>query len=243
MHDPWIEKLSDHIDGRLNDADARGLQEHLAHCAECRSIADGLRDVVAAAHNAPVLEPERDLWTGIAAGIAALTAAPAPGAPVTSAMDGMRASAAAARRAQRRFSFSMPQLAAAAILLMALSGAGAWMIAGRPDAAAGSSGTIIQSAGSTGGSVSTVAAGLPAEYVQDVTGLERALEENRAELDPATVEIIQRSLESIDRAISDARTALAADPGNPHLHRQLDNTMRKKIDVLRRATGVQRAQS
>ncbi|MGH7447609.1 MAG: zf-HC2 domain-containing protein, partial [Longimicrobiales bacterium] len=35
MHDPWIEKLSDHIDGLLNDADARALAEHLADCAEC----------------------------------------------------------------------------------------------------------------------------------------------------------------------------------------------------------------
>jgi hypothetical protein len=73
-------------------------------------------------------------------------------------------------------------------------------------------------------------------YDRDVAELERALEENRGSLDPATVEVIERSIEAIDAAILDARDALASDPGNPHLHRQLDSTMRKKLDVLRRAT-------
>lgn len=118
------------------------------------------------------------------------------------------------------------------------------MIAARSAVPSVASGTIIQSAGDPVRSTSTVAAVVPpTDYTQDVTTLERALEENRAELDPATVEIVQRSLESIDRAISDARSALAADPGNPYLHRQLDKTMQKKIDVLRRATGTRRAQS
>jgi hypothetical protein len=50
------------------------------------------------------------------------------------------------------------------------------------------------------------------EFTDDVVELERALEQNRAQLDPATVEVIERSLESIDRAIEDARAALAAIP-------------------------------
>jgi hypothetical protein len=74
--------------------------------------------------------------------------------------------------------------------------------------------------------------------VDDVAALEQALEQNSAQLDPVTIDVIQRSLEAINDAIDDARAALEADPGNPYLHRQLDNTMRKKIDVLRRATGA-----
>jgi hypothetical protein len=101
------------------------------------------------------------------------------------------------------------------------------------------SGTIIQSAGDASGSIRAISTAVPpVDYSEDIVELERALGRNSADLDPATVEDIERSLEAINSAIADARAALAADPGNPYLHRQLDNTMRKKIDVLRRATGA-----
>ena len=80
-------------------------------------------------------------------------------------------------------------------------------------------------------------------YNSDVAELEQALQQQRGQLDPQTVEVVERSLESIDQAIDDARTALSADPGNPYLHRQLDNNMQKKLDILRRATRVNRAGS
>lgn len=240
MHDPWIEKISDSIDGQLSAAEEQALQEHLAGCAECCDIAAELRNVVAAAQDAPVVEPATDLWPQIAARLGE-----PGGQPWLTELAALSPqSSRRAARAPRRFSFSAPQLAAAAVVLMALSGAAVWMIGGGPTAPAVSTGTIIQSAGGPPRSVQPVAAtAVPAGYYDDVASLERALEENRGQLDPATVDVIERSLESIDRAIEDARSALAADPGNPYLHRQLDNTMRRKIDVLRRATGAQRAQS
>lgn len=239
MHDSWIEQMSDHIDGTLSDADARELAAHLEACADCRSIEEDLRAVVLAAHAAPVQEPERDLWSGIAARIGGSvpggTSAADEGAsrlvPGRSAADG--------RETMRRFSFSMPQLAAAAVFLMAISGTAVWLVTDSTNSPEVSTGTIVQSAGDAPRStraVSTVAP--PADYADDVAALELALEQNSAELDPATIDVIQRSLEAINDAIADARAALAADPGNPYLHRQLDNTMRKKIDVLRRATGA-----
>jgi anti-sigma factor RsiW len=241
MHDSWIDRLSDHIDGLLSEADARELTDHLDACAECRAIELELRAVVAAAHTAPAHEPKRDLWAGIAAGIdsSSTSVSPLPddhasAGRLFSGRDGMVRSATA-----RRFSFSMPQLAAAAIVLMVLSGTAVRLITAPADGAAVSSGTIIQSAGDAPVSTRAVSTAVPpADYTEDIAELERALEQNRAELDPATVEVIQRSLEAINGAITAARAALAADPGNPYLHRQLDNTMRKKIDVLRRATGA-----
>lgn len=244
MHDPWIERISDSIDGALDASAEQALSAHLQECEECRRVAQELRSVVAAAHEAPVLEPARDLWPAIASQLGTA------GAPLASsriagmaAVTAFRAGGARSRGA-RRFSFSAPQLAAAAVLLMALSAAAVWLIGNGPQAQPVATGTIIQSAGDESRSTQLTALPGPApEYEADVADLERALEENRARLDPVTVDVIERSLESIDRAIEDARTALAADPGNPYLHRQLDNTMQKKIDVLRRAAGVQRARS
>src|SRR5690606_33702619 len=105
------------------------------------------------------------------------------------------------------------------------------------------SGTVVQAAGDVGRNVRMVDLRPEPQYTGDIAALEAALEANRDRLDPATIDVIERSLESIDRAIEDARAALDADPGNPYLHRQLDNTMRKKVDVLRLATRVQRAES
>jgi len=239
MHDSWIDKMSDHIDGLLSEADARGLADHLDACAECRSIEMELRAVVAAAQAAPALEPNRDLWAGIAARID--NSAPGVSPPDhQESEDRFRGQAGKGRSAvARRFSFSMPQLAAAAIILMALSGSAVWLLTGPTDGTPVASGTIIQSAGDPSRSVRAVATAVPpVDYSEDIVELERALERNSAELDPATVEVIERSLEAINSAIADARAALATDPGNPYLHRQLDNTMRKKIAVLRRATGA-----
>ena len=68
--------------------------------------------------------------------------------------------------------------------------------------------------------------------------LERALEASRERLDPATVEVVESSLEAINQALADARAALEADPANPHLQRQLESTMQKKLALLRRASGA-----
>lgn len=245
MHDPWIEKVSESIDGTLSAADERALQEHLAACTGCSRIAAELRNVVDAAHQAPALEPPHDLWPQIAARLGDQAA----GHPTRAQIEALAqvrpldAPDRARVRAPRRYSFSAPQLAAAAVVLVALSGAAVRVLSGPANDSAVATGTIIQSAGTPRSVQSVSATPAPADYEDDVAVLERALEENRARLDPATVAVIERSLESIDRAIEDARGALAADPNNPYLHRQLDNTMRKKIDVLRRATGAQRAQS
>jgi anti-sigma factor RsiW len=239
MHDSWIEKLSDHIDGTLSDADTRELAAHLEACADCRSIEEELRAVVSAAHAAPMQEPERDLWSGIAARIEGSVPGVIPAADATAARLIPDRSAVDGRATKRRFSFSMPQLAAAAVLIMAVSGTAVWLVTDSANSPEVSTGTIVQSAGDAPRStrpVSTVAP--PADYVDDVAALEQALEQNSAQLDPVTIDVIQRSLEAINDAIDDARAALEADPGNPYLHRQLDNTMRKKIDVLRRATGA-----
>ncbi|HEX2166530.1 MAG TPA: zf-HC2 domain-containing protein [Longimicrobiales bacterium] len=247
MHDPWLEKISDSIDGLLEPAGEQALQDHLAGCAECRTLQAELRDVVAAARSAADTPPSSDLWAGIAAGIRELDPNAMPTAPdrleMLSPVAPLKPRRSPARA--RRFSFSAPQLAAAAVVLMTLSGAAVWFGAlARPDGSTVATGTIIQSSGSGPRAVRPVGlTAASADYAEDVATLEQALEDNRAQLDPSTIEVIERSLESIDRAIEDARTALAADPGNPYLHRQLDNTMRKKIDVLQRAAGVQRAQS
>jgi hypothetical protein len=75
-----------------------------------------------------------------------------------------------------------------------------------------------------------------ASYELAIDRLERELADRRGELDPATIEVIERNLAIIDTAIAEARTALENDPSNAYLYRHLDNTLNMKVELLRRAT-------
>ena len=222
MNDQWMDRLSEYIDGELADTEREALERHLAVCDACTATVAELRAVVAAAHAAPDAMPEADLWSGIARRIEESDVVPI-------------------RTRARRFSFSVSQLAAAAVVLMALSGGTVYLLQ-QQAAPAARSGTIVNTAGGERPVrlVSDEPAPADPAVAEDVAALERTLAESRSQLDPATVEVVERSIESIDGAIAAARAALEADPGNPYLHRQLDNTMRKKLDLLRRATRTQR---
>jgi hypothetical protein len=76
------------------------------------------------------------------------------------------------------------------------------------------------------------------EYGQAIEELERTFDAGRSQLDPRTVRVVEENLRAIDEAIAEARAALARDPANGYLYRHLDQTMTKKVDLLRRATGA-----
>jgi hypothetical protein len=80
-------------------------------------------------------------------------------------------------------------------------------------------------------------------YDAAVAELENVLERNRNQLDSTTVRVLEQNLAIIDRAINDARAALGQEPANPYLSRYLDQAMQKKVQLLRRATSVMRAET
>jgi anti-sigma factor RsiW len=116
MHDPMTDRLSAYIDGDLTPEECAAVDAHLATCDACRETLDELRDVVAAAATLRPTGPERDLWPAIADGIGGGAAGRAP-----RLLDGWP---------RRRFHLSMPQLAAAAVVLMTVSGGVVWLIDG-----------------------------------------------------------------------------------------------------------------
>ena len=222
ISDPWTARLSDYLDGELSETERCALERHLAACPACTAAVAQLGAVREQARMLPDTLPSADLWPGIAARIAQ---APQPriGAPP----------------ARRRWTFSLPQLAAAALAIGFASGGGAWLAARH---AAGTPSLPVAS-----GPAPSVAPPVPTElpaslggakYEAAVADLERVLEADRGRLDSITVRIIEQNLAVIDRAIADARRALAADPGNAYLNAHLAGTMRRKIDLLRRAATI-----
>jgi hypothetical protein len=70
-----------------------------------------------------------------------------------------------------------------------------------------------------------------------IAELQEALTQNEGKLDTATVRIVRQNIAVIDRAIAQAQKALRRDPATSDLNLHLANTMRQKIDLLRRANA------
>src|SRR6266851_453078 len=110
MNDQWTNRLSEYLDGELDDTERAVLEAHLATCGHCYATLGELRQVVARAQSLADTPPATDLWPDIAREI--------------------RRAQAPARRdrpVRRRFSLTVGQLLAASIALVLLSGGSVWL--------------------------------------------------------------------------------------------------------------------
>jgi hypothetical protein len=216
MHDAVNERLSEYLDDELSADERARVEAHLQSCAPCRADLDGLRAVVARARTLADAPPETELWPGVLERIAATVAQPA-------------------QRATKRFSFTLPQLVAASLALMVLSGSMVWL------ARLGDARTDIPPLAAAPGPDADPVVSVnfaDAAYDDAIADLERTLEAGRARLDPETVRILDENLQAIDRAIAQCREALKTDPANVYLNRHLSSSRGRKLDLLRRATAI-----
>jgi hypothetical protein len=222
MTDQWTNRLSEYVDGTLERTVRDELERHLNECSDCRDVLRDLGRVVERARTLPAQPPERDLWAGVAQRIGA-TAGRRPGGdpPV--------------RWLARRFSFTVPQLAAAAVATLLLSVALATtVLLKRPTSDVAGVDSV------------PVARLIPVSTPRldaAVADLELALQEGRGRLDSTTVRVIEQSLALINAAIGEAETALAHDPSNTFLNRHLTNQKLRKLEVLRRANEIAAART
>jgi hypothetical protein len=175
----------------------------------------GPDDILAKAiERLPEAQPTRDLWPGVLTRISTR---------------------------QRYVSITWAQLALAASLLMAVSVSLTWLVAKQPVAVPSGQERIVRAEseplGSTSGDV-LQANFADAEYDAAVSDLEKILRDERDRLDPRTVMVIERNLETIDNAIRQARAALDRDPANTYLNSHLADARRRKLELLRRATTL-----
>jgi hypothetical protein len=226
MSDVWTDRLSEYLDDELPPRERADLESHLTGCAECSATLAELRRVVARARALESTGPAADLWPGIAARIGAAPAERRTGA-----------------RAQGRFTFSLPQLLAAGIALMVLSGGSVWLLRpGTPATPVASVTTLPPAESGLGTPVSWQRRAAP-RYDAAVADLERVLAEGRGRLDSTTVRVLEQNLRVIDQAIEQARRAVAADSANAYLNSHLAETMRQKLDLLRQAASLVSAAS
>jgi anti-sigma factor RsiW len=216
MHTQWTDQLSAYLDGELPSESRAALEAHLAECVACRSVMQDLKLIVAAAPEYQGAAPPRDGWAGVARGI-----------------DARRTASLEPRRAAERM-FSLQQLIAASIAFAMITGAAVYLTVGRqappPPEVVVQPPPIVRSP--TGLPVSARAG---VAFDQAVGELEQVLAQGRSRLDPKTLKVIEDNLRLIDRAIAEARAAIAADPANGYLSGQVAANMHRKLEILRRA--------
>ncbi len=229
IHENMIERLSEYLDGSLDEPLRLEVEAHLTECRGCRDVLQELRRVVAGAAALGPREPDRDLWPGIAAAI---------GAPVRArALRGRGdvielPTARPSGRTRRGLYLSVPQLAAAGIALTLTTAALTWSLSPAP--------AVPAEAGAPVGpvTVASQAQGASPELAAELALLEGALDAVRGRLDPNTVRLLEKNLGVIDRAITESLLALEQDPANEFVRAHLENTYRDKADYLREAARL-----
>ena len=221
----WTEKLSDYLDGDLSGDELAKLEAALHGDAELRRVVEELRAVKNTAASLPQQSPQSDLWSGIEARIQA-------------SERGAVVPLSSAGHARRRFSFTLPQLAAAAVALLVLGSASVWvaMSAGAGGLETGS--PIAVAPTPETGFVSAPGEGSTFSYEATIQDLEEQLQIGRDRLDPKTVAALEGSLATIDRAIARAQEALEADPASVYLNRHLADARTRKLRVLQQAAWL-----
>ena len=225
-HDAYTDRLSDYIDDELESREHAEVERHLAQCAACRALVADLRAVAARAASLPDRGPDRDLWAQVGAQIGTGSRLALPFVP----------------RARRRFSFTLPQLAAAGIALMVLSGGLVWMARSgdsRSDfPAVDAVATVDPGASPRNGDDVAPVMMIDPQFQGAVEDLQRLLESGRSRLDPETIRVLEHHLATIDAAIDQSRTALEKDPANTFLNNHLAAARQRKLALLRRATAL-----
>lgn len=195
-----LDRADAYAQGELSADDAAAFEAHLATCSACELALLASADVPPGiAGLSRSIEPAADLWPAI------------------------RERVASRRGGSTRIAVPRWALAAAAVLLVAVSSG-------------------VTAALLTSGEPRTITTrdirALEAQYAamsEDLTG---ALEQARARLSPETMATIERNLRIIDAALDETRQALAKDPGNAALGQMVVAAWRQKVDLLRRATAL-----
>jgi hypothetical protein len=222
MHDMILQQLSDYSDGELTPPERETMKRHLAECAECRRALEGIRAVKSWAPGYQGMAPSRDLWRNIES---RLGTRPIGSGSMKQAWHG------------RKVSVRLPLLAAAAVVLLLLGAAATRLFQSRQVVT--DSVPVIQAKHWN----SATADSTNNQYDTAIAELEAILTSNGDALEPATLAVIHESLASIDRAIADARKAIADDSTNDYLNASIAQNMRRKLGILRLAAQAATAKS
>lgn len=255
--DVFADRLMAYLEDETDARTRAALERHAATCAECGAVLADLRQLRLDAANLPELAPSRDLWAGVAARIEApvvpigapaveprrapaarfwkigLVAASLVGAAALGYLAGNRGTETP-RIVSRIGTDTILAQAPETVVVTRETEAGplpgAAVVASTAPATTAPTATApVRS------STQLVVASLTADYDREIRQLTQLLETRRNQLDPVTVAIIERNLQVIDTAITEAQQAIARDPASRFLIESLNQSLQMKVELMRTA--------
>jgi hypothetical protein len=257
--------LPDYLEGTLDGSVRASVERHLRECVRCTGLVRDLENITKEAASLPDLVPSRDLWAGIesriAAPVIALGTAPARQRKLAPAWMGIAAAALIVSTAGITYTLTARTIRSSAVATTIPSQAQMQPTTANPVAVtpapepAGSidTGNPVSSGASRlaqNGSATTSRSGVQATlashtqteaspsdaiYGKQIELLQNIVQQRKAQLDPATVAIIERNLQIIDAAIDQSKAALRRDPASRMLSQQVTHALDKKVELLRTA--------
>jgi len=264
MRDTWMDRLSEYLDSEMERSEREALEAHLAECRECAAVLADLKKVRARARDRAELPVPGGIWSGIERSIAQGGSSPRVVSVTRPGLSG-----------RARFSYSLPQLLAACLVVAIVSGGAVFAVLGHspaptvtppvrmsqaPEGSGAANPRNRETETSTSDAPNTVMAERPAPRTtmeampaarnaesasnpaletpkeEAISELRQALASKRDKLDPATIRTLESNLAIIDLAIDQARRALVADSANTYVKEHLADTMRRRVELLQRAT-------
>jgi anti-sigma factor RsiW len=208
-----IDRFDNSLDGRLEATEEKELREHLAGCAACAEEIEGVRELRERAAALPrSLEPERNLWPGIASAIG-------------------DSKVVRVRFGRRAF------LAAAAAVLVVSSVITAYFLGRSQTVVTAEAPPAVENGPSAVLLASFDGLGVDG-YAARRTELLDALEARSHELSPDTMNVVMENLRLIDEAMDRISAALGEEPENEFLMKRLAGAYRQQIDLLQRAVRL-----
>jgi hypothetical protein len=234
MSDRWQTRISEYLDGDLTPSESQRFEQHLVECGDCRTALMEIREVVHQAAQLPAPELPASIWQGVQERLA---------------NQGFDAPVAASkvvefpRHEGTAHWFSGIRALAAAILLAILAGGAGYWLRGpsatvdpqTPNLAVDERQTPFEL---TMSSLPPEIAAALADYEASVAQLEASLLSYADRMDSQLYETIEGNLETMDRAIYEARVALNDDPQSEYLNAHLADSMMRKVRLLRQVTQL-----
>ena len=227
------DRIDDYVDGTLEPEVRADVEQHLATCPACRTMADDFRAIRVAATGLERHTPPAHVWTKLSAALDAER----PPSRFARRRPGARPSSVG-----RLFTggFFWQPLAIAATLLLIVGGT-SWIVwqqlsVDRPSTTANapapaSNPELTQS-------VETELRLAEEHYQRAIAGLEQITKAESAQLDPQVASVLQKNIAVIDQAIAESRAALQTQPTSDVARESLFEALRNKVNLLQGTVGL-----
>jgi len=215
----FAEHLADYLEHELGEDARVRMDMHSRTCAACASLLADMRMIATSAAKLAPMAPSRDLWAGIAERIETPVVALNPSGEM-----------AAHRGSRPRWRGAWMALAAAG--LVAVTATVTYELTSR------SSSRTQSVAVNPGSRLPLTPVSMEQTYDVEITRLREIVKQRTNQLDPATVEVLEKNLKVIDDAIAQCKDALRSDPGSRFLIESLSDALESKVLLLRKAASL-----